>query len=87
MAGVTVGPVGTIVSVILVAMVLMIGVVVFANFEGNIDTSGLSTGAQNAINKTAQQTYNGFSLGSMIPYVLFAVAIIVILVGAFLRLV
>ena len=81
------GPVGTIVSVVLVAMVLMIGVVVFANFEGNVDTTGLSTAATNAINKTATQTYNGFNLGSMIPYILFAVAIIVILVGAFYKLV
>jgi len=75
--------VNTVVGVVLVSLVLIIGVIVFGTFEAGIDHSDLTAEASQAVNDTADQTYSGFSLGSLIPYVLFAVAIIVVLLRAF----
>lgn len=79
------GPAATVVTVVFVAMVLVVGLIAFSTFESNIDHASLSTTASTAINKTTAQTYAGFNLGSVIPLILFAVAIIGIIAYAFAR--
>jgi len=69
-------------SVVTLAMFLVVGTYVYSNFESSIDTSSLSSEAQQAINKTNTNVYKGFQLGSILPIVLFAGAIILgIMVG------
>lgn len=79
------GPAGTVITVVFVAMVLVVGLIAFSSFESNIDHSEISTTASTAINKTTAQTYSGFNLGSVMPLILFAVAIIGIIAYAFGR--
>ena len=68
--------IGGILTAVLVAMFLVVGVYVYSNFSSSIDTSGLSTEAQTAINQTNTNVYKGFQLGSIMPIVLFAGLII-----------
>jgi len=79
------GPAATVISVVFIAMVLVVGLIAFSTFESNIDHSSISTTASTAINKTTAQTYAGFNLGSVIPLIMFAVAIISIIAYAFVR--
>ena len=72
----------TVIGVVLVALVLIIGVIVFGEFESNVNHADLTSDASSAVNETAEQTYNGFELGALLPYILFAVAILVVLIGA-----
>lgn len=53
--------------------------------DGNYDVSYTYYGgdAYDQLEATADQTYSGYQLGSLIPYILFAVAIIVVLLKAF----
>jgi hypothetical protein len=72
-----------VISAIVIAMLLIVGVVVFANFESSIDTTGYNVNATDAITTLKANTYSGFDLASIIPIVLFAVLIIGAIVGAF----
>lgn len=72
-----------VVTVVLVAIVLIVGVIVFGQFEANITHKDYTGNASEAINKTTQQTYSGFKLGSLIPFILFATLIILVILSAF----
>lgn len=73
-----------IIPAIVIPLLLIVAVLVFANFEGNIDTSDLSSDAEVAVNATRDNTYAGLNLASILPLVIFAAAIISVIVGAFL---
>jgi hypothetical protein len=67
-------------------MILIVGIVVFANFESAIDVQQFNESAPNATDALTSITanaYSGFDLASIIPIVLFAVLIIGAIVGAF----
>ena len=68
---------------VIIPIVLIIMVIVFSNFEATVDHSTISTRASTAINTTTANTYSGFDLGSILPIVLFGVAILAIIIGAF----
>lgn len=65
------------------SLVLIIGIVVFGTFDSSIDHSQLTVDASTSVNDTATQVYNGFDIGAVIPLVLFATAIIGVLLAAF----
>lgn len=73
-----------IIPAIVIPMLLVVGLLVYANFSDNVDTSDLSADAEEAINATTDNTYAGFNLASILPLVIFAAAIISVIVGAFL---
>lgn len=77
------GVVATIVGVVLASLVLIIGLVVFGTFESSVGHGSLTSAASTQINQTVTQTYNGFDIGAVIPLVLFATAIIGVLLAAF----
>ena len=59
-------------------------IVVYANFDSSIDTTGLSANATTAIDKVNSQSYNAFNLASILPIVLIGVAVIGVILGAFI---
>jgi len=73
----------SITMLILVSFMLIIGVSVYSQFSSSVDKSDFSTAANTSITKIDTQTYNAFNLGSLLPYVLVAVAIIGVLIAAF----
>lgn len=70
--------------VLVIPLLLIVMVVVFGNFESAVDTSTLSTAAKDAINKTVVQSYTAFNMASILPLIVIAVAIITVIIGAFL---
>ena len=60
----------------MVGMFLVVGTYVYSQFSSAIDTSSLSTEAQQAINTTNTNVFSGLKLGSILPIVLFAGLII-----------
>jgi len=77
------GLLGRILTIVVVPIVLLIGLVIYGNFNSALDTSSLSTDAQNAINNTNSNAYSGFDLAAILPLVLAGVAILSIVIGAF----
>jgi len=69
--------------VLVIPVMLLVMVTIFGYFEGSVDTSALSSDAQTAINKTADQTYNAYNIASILPLVIIAVVIIGILLKTF----
>lgn len=68
---------------VVVPIVLIIMLIVFANFEGTVDHSDISSTASTTINDTSANAYSGFDLGSILPIVIFGVVILSIIIGAF----
>lgn len=70
-------------ALLVVPMLLIISTAIFTNFSANVDQAGWSTEANDTKTKVEAQTWSGFKLGSLLPYVLIAVTIITVLLGAF----
>ena len=70
-------------ALVVVPMVLIIATAIYTNFSTNIDQSGWSTDANTTKTKVDDQTWSGFKLGAMLPYVLIAVTIVTVILGAF----
>lgn len=64
-------------------MILIISTAIFTNFSANIDQSDWSTDANDTKDKVDSQTWSGYKLGALLPYVLIAVTIITVILGAF----
>jgi len=77
------GLLGRILTIVVVPIVLLIGLVIYGNFNSALDTSSLSSDAQSAINNTNSNAYSGFNLAAILPLVLAGVAILSIVIGAF----
>lgn len=77
------GLLGRILTIVVVPIVLLIGLVIYGNFNSALDTSQLSPEAQSAINNTNDNAYSGFNLAAILPLVLAGVAILSIVIGAF----
>jgi len=70
-------------ALLAVPMILIISTAIFTNFAANIDQSGWSTTANETKTKVESQTWSGFKLGALLPYVLIAVTIVGVILGAF----
>jgi len=77
------GLLGKVLTIVVVPMLLIIGLIVYANFESSVDTGMLSTDAQTAINTTNTNAYNGFDLAAVLPIVIAGVAVLGIVISAF----
>ena len=70
-------------ALLAVPMILIISTAIFTNFSTNIDRGGWSGDANTTYTKVTSGTWNGFKLGSLLPYVLIAVTIVGVILGAF----
>lgn len=67
----------------IVPIVIIIMLIVFANFEATVDHSGISSAASTSINTTVTNSLSGFDLAAILPIVIAGVVILGILLGAF----
>jgi len=68
-------------ALLTVPIILIIATAIFGNFSTSIDQTGWSTSANSTLTKVTTGTWNGFSLGSLLPFVLIAVTIVSIILG------
>lgn len=68
---------------VLVPIVLIVMLAVYTNFETAIDRTDWSTTANDTFDDVNTQSYNAFDLASILPIVVIGVALLAILVGAF----
>jgi len=69
--------------IVAVPILIVIGLIVYAKFEGTIDHESITSEASSAINTTSSNTYSGFNLAAVLPIVIAAVAILSIVMGVF----
>jgi membrane-anchored glycerophosphoryl diester phosphodiesterase (GDPDase) len=74
---------GMILLLIIAAIALAIGTYLLAQFQINLNTSGLPSAAQNTIGSVFSNSYTGMLLMSVGLFVIAAVAILQVLVSGF----
>ena len=70
-------------ALLAVPMLLIISTAVFTNFSANIDRGAWGTEANTTYTKVTSGTWSGFSLASLLPFILIAVTIVAVILGAF----
>jgi hypothetical protein len=68
-------------ALLTVPLVLILSVAIFNQFTTNVDRSGWTAEANATFQKVTSSTYSGFNLGSMLPFIIIAVAIVGIILG------
>jgi hypothetical protein len=68
-------------ALLTVPLVLILAVAIFNQFTTNVDRSGWTAQANQTFDKVTSSTYSGFNLGSMLPFIIIAVAIVGIILG------
>jgi hypothetical protein len=68
-------------ALLTVPLVLILSVAIFNQFTANVDTTGWSAQANQTFQRIQGSTYSGFNLGSMLPFIIIAVAIVGIILG------
>lgn len=80
------GQAGLVMGAVTIAILIIIGLYVFSTVGDSIDRSGFSSDSNTTFDSVNTNTQSGLKLGSILPLVLFAGAIIGALVGSrFLR--
>lgn len=69
-------------ALLTVPILLIIATAIFSNFQTNIDRSGWTSSANDTFNKITSGTWSGFNLASMLPFILIAVVIVGVILGA-----
>jgi len=77
------GGMGLAIGLVIVATALMIGISVYSSISTSIDRGSLTAAENASFGKVLTNTNAGFSLGSILPIVLAASAIIIALVSGF----
>ena len=67
---------------LVVPLVLIIMVAIYTQFETNVDRASFTADANTSFTKVNSGTYNGFKLASLLPYVIIAMTILALVVGA-----
>jgi hypothetical protein len=69
-------------ALLAVPMFLIIATAIFSSFQINIDRTGWAPEANATFNKITSGTWSGYNLASMLPFILIAVVIIGVILGA-----
>jgi hypothetical protein len=69
-------------ALLTVPIILIIATAIFSGFQTNIDRGSWSTEANNTFTKVSSGTWSGFNLASMLPFILIAVVIVGVILGA-----
>lgn len=70
-------------ALLVVPMILIISTAIFTNFSTSIDRGDWTTDANNTFDSVNTQTWSGYKLGALLPYVLIAITIVTVILGAF----
>lgn len=66
-----------------VPLILIVFVAIYTQYQTNIDQADWSTDANDTFDKINTGTWGGFKLASMLPYVIIAIVVLSLLIGAF----
>jgi hypothetical protein len=69
-------------ALLTVPMFLIIAIAIFNNFQTNVSREGWVLEANNTFSMITSGTWSGFNLASMLPFILIAVVIIGVILGA-----
>lgn len=78
------GVVKQLLPALVVPLFLIIMVAVFTQFGQNVDRGGWSAEANETYTKIESGTWGGYKLASLLPYIIIAVVVLGILLGAFI---
>jgi len=70
-------------ALLVVPMLLILSTAIYTNFSTNISRTGWTADANTSFDTVNTQTWAGYKLGALMPYVLIAVTIISIILSAF----
>lgn len=68
-------------ALVTLPLILIIAIAIFGQFEANIDRTGWTTSANDSFSKVTSQTWSGYNLAALLPFVFVAVAIVAAIVG------
>ena len=77
------GIVAQLIPALVVPLLLIIFVAIYTQFSSNVDRASWTTSANDTYDKINTGTWGGYKLASMLPYIIIAVAVLGILIGAF----
>lgn len=69
-------------ALLTVPMILILSIAIFSQFQTNIDRAGWTSEANSTFTRVTSGTWSGFNLASMLPFILIAVVIVGIILGA-----
>jgi hypothetical protein len=69
-------------ALLTVPIILIVATAIFSNFQSNIDRSGWTAEANYTFSKVTSGTWSGYNLASLLPFVLIAVVIVGVILGA-----
>ena len=70
-------------ALLVVPMIMMLSTAIYTQFGSNISRTSWTADANSTYDSINTQTWAGYKLGSLLPYVLIAVTIITVILGAF----
>lgn len=68
---------------LIVPLFLLIMTSVFSNFEQNIDRANFTTEANDTYEDVVTGTWSGYKLASQLPFIIIAMVVVGLLIGAF----
>ena len=77
------GMVKQLLPALVVPLFLIIMVAVYSSFGTNVSQSGWTADANTTYDNINTGTWNGYQLASLLPYVIIAVIVLGVLIGAF----
>ena len=70
-------------ALLVVPMILIIATAIFTTFSSTVDRGDWSSEANETYEKVTTGTWSGFKLGSMLPFIYIATAVVGVILGAF----
>ena len=70
-------------ALLVVPMIMILSTAIYTQFGSNISRTSWTADANSTYDSINTQTWAGYKLGSLLPYVLIAVTIITVILGAF----
>ena len=69
-------------ALIAIPMILIIATAIFSGFQSNIDRGDWTSEANETFQKVTKQTWSGFNLASLLPFIVIAFMIVGVILGA-----
>lgn len=69
-------------ALVVVPLLIVIGIAVVGMFFTNINRSGWSTAANSTFSTVEAQTWSGYNLGALLPFIIIALTIVAVVLGA-----
>lgn len=68
-------------ALLMIPLFLLLAVAIFGQFSQNVDRTSWSNASNTTYDKVVNQTWAGFNLAALLPYVMIAMAIVGAVIG------